>query len=429
MWAVVGVGMTARVYRAREREATAIPLEAVLRDGKVDILAAVQGRDYFDIRFQGDRLWVTAGKYVGVVPLTRTVVIHVEPKVPVENLVEILAAADGEVAEVAEHERWYSEIGEAPRSVAAAVATAFVGVLKRLELEGLPKEYEGKRERGSMPRGSIMFERSIYDAWARGRNYEAVYEYWELSADSRRNRRLRYACRLLLAQHRALRLARDVVRFLVDFEELLGRAGVALERAAPGEDVPRRKGDEGEYWYRAERLARLIERQRGVELPGEGSEVELPSLLVNLEAVFEAYTRGVLKRGLGDVVVCDGNDDGARALFDNQATPLAAPDVVICEKGGRARIVVEVKYKSKENRSDINQVLTYALCYRVECVVVLLPAEAMSERGLVEVGTVNGVEVYRYRVNLANGDLGEEEEELCGAVRGLLVRWAGREQE
>jgi len=420
--------MTVTVYAAREREPTEIPLEAVLRDGKVDILAAVRGRDYFDIRFQGDRLLVTAGKYVGVVPLTTTVVIRVEPKVPVENLVEILAAADGDVAEVAEHERWYGEIGEAPRSVAAAVATAFVEVLKRLEVDGLPKEYGRRRERGTMPRGSIVFGDSICEAWAKGRNYEAVYEYWDLSADSARNRRLRYACRLLLAQHRALRLGREVVGFLAHFEELLGRAGVALERAAPSWDVPRREGGEGEYWYRAERLARLIEGQRGVELPGEGPDVELPSLLVDLEATFEAYTRGVLKRGLRNVVVRDGNYEGAKALFDNRAKPLAAPDIVICEKSGRARIVVEVKYKSKENRNDINQVLTYALCYRAECALVLLPAESGGEPGLVEVGTVNSVEVYRYRVNLASGDLREEEERLCDAVRALFVRWTGPEQ-
>ena len=72
--------MARTVYVARERETTAIPLGAVLRGGKVDILPAVRGRDYFDIRFQGDRLWITAGKYIGVVPLNDEVAIRVEPK-------------------------------------------------------------------------------------------------------------------------------------------------------------------------------------------------------------------------------------------------------------------------------------------------------------------------------------------------------------
>ena len=75
----------------------------------------------------------------------------------------------------------------------------------------------------------------------------------------------------------------------------------------------------------------------------------------------------------------------------------------------------------RESRDDINQVLTYALTYGVERAILLLPAaEADGCRGLTEIGTVGGVEVYRYRVDLGCEALGEEERRLCGAVQMLV---------
>ena len=67
--------------------------------------------------------------------------------------------------------------------------------------------------------------------------------------------------------------------------------------------------------------------------------MELPSLLVNLEAVFETYARRVLEKGLVSVKVRDGNGDGAKPLFDNRATPVAAPDIVILKDDGRPAVV------------------------------------------------------------------------------------------
>ena len=74
---------------------------------------------------------------------------------------------------------------------------------------------------------------------AKGRRHEAVYGYWELSADGARNRRLRYACRVLLAQRWAIGLAEDTVAGLAHWEGVMVRAGVGLERS-----VGRVVGDE-----------------------------------------------------------------------------------------------------------------------------------------------------------------------------------------
>ena len=390
----------------------------MLRDGKVDILPAVRGKDYFDIRFQGNELWITAGKYVGVVPLNDEVAIRVEPKVPVHNIVALLLGAAGEIAEVAELGRQYCEGEGAPPSVVAAIANGFLAVLRRIETAGVEKNYARNEERGGMPRGQIDFQGSIQESWAKGRCHEAVYGYWELGADGARNRTLRYACRLLLEQRRAVGLAGDTVAGLAHFEEVMARAGVMLERGLGTAGGEERTGSAD--YRRAERLAEVIARQRGIELPGVGGDVELPSFLVNLEAVFEAYVRRVLEGGLVNAEVRDGNGDGAKPLFDNRAMPLASPDIVILGEDGSPAVVAEVKYKARDSRDDINQILTYALTYGVHRAVLLLPADAESEGGLTEVGAVGGVEVYRYRVDLGCNALEDEEQRLTKGVQTLV---------
>ena len=95
------------IYPAREREATSIPIGEVLRNGEIDIIPDVQSREFFDITFRGDRLTVTAGKYIGLIPLNDRVFIQVEPKVPIANLLAMLSAVEGEVVDLSVLNREY----------------------------------------------------------------------------------------------------------------------------------------------------------------------------------------------------------------------------------------------------------------------------------------------------------------------------------
>lgn len=97
------------------------------------------------------------------------------------------------------------------------------------------------------------------------------------------------------------------------------------------------------YYERALRLASVIARGAGVAFGERGGEVELASLVVNLEDAFEAYLRFVLTSGLHDflpvVQVLDGNDTesdgGGKRLFDTVSQEDldpksdATPDIVL----------------------------------------------------------------------------------------------------
>src|SRR5690606_3465600 len=209
------------------------------------------------------------------------------------------------------------------------------------------------------------FGESVQRFWSRGTRHQAVCTYFDLSADLLENRLLRYALHVLLVQHRATGSLARSVGALAHFDELLSRAGVSLERIDT-RALPTRLGvGESPDVGKALRLARLIVSGEGVELPVGGSDVALPSFLVNMESIFEEFVRYVARRQFGDFEVLDGNKTGAKPLFDDRRSPSANPDVVIRYPRGAYGLVLEAKYKTAENRDDVNQVLAYALSYRI----------------------------------------------------------------
>jgi 5-methylcytosine-specific restriction enzyme subunit McrC len=411
--------MPPTIYPAREREATSIPIDEVFRDGRFDLLPEVQGKDYFDIRFQGDRLRVTAGKYVGLIPLNERVFIQVEPKMPVGNLLAILAAVGGDLTELNVLQREYRAAPAAPVQILEAMAMALARALEAVETEGLRKLYDSFVNSGPSLKGQIQFEDSVQRFWSRGTRHAAVSSFHDLTADVPENRLLRYACHVLLAHYRATGNPKRALRQLAHLEEWLSRAGVVLSRPEL-RDLPH-AGDVSPVYEKALRVARLVAWGQGVELPAGGSDVTLPSFLVNMESVFERYVLHVLRRRLRGFEVLDGNAEGQRPLFDDRKLPDANPDIVIQRSAGDCHAIVEVKYKAVEKRDDINQVLAYALTYRVPRIAIVLPAEQGAPAGISTIGRVQTINVVRCRLDLAADDLDAEEHRFGALLQAFCA--------
>lgn len=409
----------ATIYTAREREATTIPIADILRDGEIDIYLNVQRREFFDITFRGDRLTVTAGKYVGLIPLNERVFVDVTPKMPVMNLVKIVSAVGGDVTQVDVLEREYETSGIRPDAILEAIGSAFARSLQRLEIRGLAREYQRANDEGPSLKGQIQFIPSLQRHWSRGRCHVAVCEHSNLSADTSENRLLRYACHWLLTHHRLAGVLARQVRVLAEFEDYFASAGVSLE-SPPADEALRGLGDGSPEYRRSLRLATTLLMERGVELPGGSGDLSLPSFLVNMETLFESYARHVLRTRLSGFVALDGNNEGRKPLFDDRRSPNATPDIVIRNEAGAAVLIGEVKYKADENRDDLNQVLGYALAYRVDIVVLILPADNNHPDGLATVGQIANVTVYRYRINMASDDLDSQESRFAGRILELL---------
>lgn len=407
-----------KIFKAREREETEIPIDEVFRNGESDLFPEVQNRKYFDIKFKGRKLTVAAGKYIGLIRLNEKVAIEVQPKTPVRNLLQILALVDGQIHTLRTVTREYGFAGTVPNSILEGMAEAFVVCLRGLEVDGLLKRYVCVTAKESSIKGRIDFQRSVQECWSQGKRHTAVSSYYELSADIYENRLLRYACQFLLVRSFERLMSSQLSAQLGYFDELLSAAGVMIDRSV-AIDLPPVAETVSDEYILAMRLAKAIVTNQGIELQSVGQDITLPSFLVDMETVFEKYVRVVLKANIRTHFVMDGNTDGAKPLFDDRRTPPANPDIVI-GKDSTLNLVAAVKYKLGHSREDLNQVIAYGLSYKVPNVLLVLPVERSADSGVTVLGSLKGITIYKCGIQLNTLDLVGEERTFGESVTKIL---------
>ena len=103
------------------------------------------------------------------------------------------------------------------------------------------------------------------------------------------------------------------------------------------------------------------------------SKVEAHSFVVDMETIFERYCQEVMKSNtniLGSSFNVMNQEEGKKKLFSTGPDKrFAEPDIIIFHQIQRifqAKLVIDVKYKPKPSRDDINQVIAYAYTYGVK---------------------------------------------------------------
>jgi hypothetical protein len=79
-----------------------------------------------------------------------------------------------------------------------------------------------------------------------------------------------------------------------------------------------------------------------------------------------------------------------------------------------------VKYKAAPSREDVNQIVTYAVRYRVTKVL-LICVSTNSEGVLERIGTISGIEILCYSFSLPAANLDAEEANLVSAIRDRIA--------
>ena len=202
---------------------------------------------------------------------------------------------------------------------------------------------------------------------------------------------------------------------LGQFEELFSRAGVTLR--LPAKHETKETGLSATH-IRALRLASALVARHGVELPLGGTDIFLPSFLIDMESLFEEYVIRVLVQHLPTHEVA-GAEEATKSLFDDIDAPMANPDIVIY-RNGAALSVGDVKYKLRYTREDLNQVISYALSYDVGLAVLFLPALNEEDAGLTTIGRIKGIQVYQYALWLGSLHLSQEAERMATAIGAIL---------
>ncbi len=404
-----------RIFTLKEREQVVIPLDVVIRDGRIDILEDVRSGRFFELRLKPDGLALRAKGFVGFVPINRNAALEVTPKAPLVNVVRMLKVAGNTVTSLEQFERLYSHADDELPGLLRILGGALVRSLQLVEIEGLSKQYEERRFESLV--GGRLDIAGSFRHWAIGARHRASVDAHDQTSDTSLNRVLRAACNRVI-QHIAFLEKQEskLLKSLVEYDEFLADRGVSLVQ--PSELRFPDRHDIGPPYAAALAVARTILTQRGVELPAEGTDVPLPSLLIDMDTLFEDYVRAVLARSFK---VLNGNTNGMRPLFDDVAEPPAKPDVVLLGSNSNAVAVLDAKYKANVGRDDLNQLIAYAVTYRVENVLVVAPQMDGEATSVELIGRIGLLRLLLVRVNLASVDAEAQERRLVEIVGAELA--------
>lgn len=437
----------ARVLRVAEFDSVVVDPDDILTNGKLDIYPNLHRKGYIEVRLGTAEVRLAAKGYIGVIPVNERLTLEILPRVPITNLSHLLTVSKVAPAALVNATRLYETDGQLYPSLAVVYATALRRVVEVIVGRGLYREYERIEELTSFPRGRIEIGRTMQAAFARGNRHKVVMSYFHRSVDNPVNQCLVYAVwRLskyldqvsgeLVRRHRQnARLDLNYAWHALQGVELDLSEGFLNDGLVTGQlPLPTLRS----YYRPALDLALTVIGRQAVVVEQSGSRIELPSLVVDMSAVFENYVREVLKRVARQrawvVEVLDGNkqppEGGSGRLFQRGETPVSAtPDVVLRDRARGAAtypLIVEVKYKPAGNtpeRDDLNQAITYGAAYHSPVVVVAQPRAHHSPKtaGMHFVGTIAEMKIFQYVVDL-DGDMEHEERRLLESVEGLLGR-------
>jgi 5-methylcytosine-specific restriction enzyme subunit McrC len=413
-------------HTIKSRETIDIRLEEVLVDGRITVFPhIIENSDLLSLSFIKNKIRLSAGKYIGLIPLAPGVVVDVLPKLPISNLAHVLDVARQPVASIAGIERTYLETALISDSVFDFLTVNYLAALRDIQSNGWLKEYVAQTETTSHPKGRIDLAGTFRTAWSRGAMHQVRSKSFAQTSDVSPNRLLRHTLEMILLSRSGSRSdpgitsqANEVLRGIPSVVDTLRGGDLSVcQNLVEGQSLPTGRS----YYYRALEIALLVLSEKGISFQSFGTDVTLDTSIIDFETVFEDYVRRVLQRGSGNsIIVKDGNTDGKRSLFDDRKSPPAQPDIVLIEAESGNAVVLDVKYKDKPNRSDINQVVTYALTYRSKRVVLVHQNEPSAAPGLTLLGRIDHVEVYAYAINLDNPDLLGEEAKMSESLFQLL---------
>lgn len=419
-----------------EHETKPLPADIIRSDGTLDLYADV-GKLFRPV-FDGGIPSIQCGGWVGYIPLNDRYALEVSPRVPIGNLERLLGMAAGYSPRILEnYTRYFSHSDELPDSLLDVLADQLLGAFDRVWENGLLKSYERKRRVGSSPFGRIDPFQTAWRSVKAGLP-TAVSSAFHRTTDFAPNRILRFAFEKLLARYhgnksqsqrrRILRIRQAAARL----DELGRPSRVDLTPDAIAK-IMRHLPLHHEGYADALMLAQLVISDSGFSIRGNDGMAILPSIIIDMAKVFEAYTRRVLADYFNrshNIAVRDGNNAapaGAKTVLFDPVEPgvknaPVTPDIVI-EVDGSPRLIIDAKYKptpKQPERDDVNQVILYGARYGTSRVMLLHAGRMAVEPPVSLLGKVGPYEVYNARIDLNAANIENEERLFTTEIAAVL---------
>lgn len=416
----------------------------VAKDSHVRTLMSLgsefEDRQFFSIRVRRGRYYLTAGKYVGVIPISRELVLRVRPKVSTGQLIRILRLAGEPPLLIDLLDRSYAE--GVDLSVQELLVRALHRELPVLMQHGPLREYRRRSDSAQAVRGRIQIGRTVSELWPKASFDKAAFEFFEFTADTALNQALEYTIWLVRRTLSGIVSSPDIamVRDFADAHQVL--ASVAPDRSRGFLIALRQhlRDQVTEAPFASFRpiltLCRMILDGIGIDLEHDADHaVDLVPLVVDMESAFQnMLLRSMQHRSAWfDTLECwDTSRQNQRALLTPE--PHTPPEAFVSRTSGRAAkpdftfalegapvLVGDAKYKSAQDVHDVYQAVSHAAAYGAPQVMLFYPTTGSKEPlRLASLGRVGDIGLFVCAVPLDADDLDAELDTLIGRTYELI---------
>jgi len=415
------------VIEAAENSVVEIPFERLFIGGEFVIDSRIASRGYFMISIAGGKLQLRSTRFVGLIPLNDNVAVNIRPKATIENIGGMIVRSGRLPSAIDNFTRGYKPLFERASNAIEVYWEPYLSSVQRVLERGLLKRYE-RVPNPPKWRGRLLISETVKRFAARGIRYRAAFEFTTLSHDISENRLVKAALADVVdwmsnAPSRAaakarLPFAQSLMRALEDITDLRRPLSAQLGEVPKFVQLlPPYAGHYREALWMAYAIL-----QRAIPDIQRGGYASLTSMIVDVSAVFEGYARTIILERAQEagLVVRDGNLHH-RPFFVGATTPYKVlPDIIIQEKNGTVRAVLDVKYKQSINEQDRYELLAFMEATGATRAAFVCPKFVDEERFQFLGTTRGGRSMTILRVDLATQDLRAEEDRLYSLVEKVL---------
>lgn len=404
------------IIPCKEHETLQLSVRELLdKDGNLSIYPDVLGKGYFDIDFRGGRLVLRSTRYIGLIPISDRIAIHVEPKVPIGNLFNMISRAGVQVSALPGFVRGYAESRDPAVSPEDFYLDTFISALRPTRTAGPLKQYTSY-ETSKELRGRLLAASTISRYRSRGICNVHSFEVHNQTLDNVANRIIKHTAERLL-KHITARpygnkrdIAREIARLLDAFSSvnsalvnpsIVARNTINVIRGLPASH---------RFYEPALWLSYLIATESGVKMESVGRP-RFETLIIDVADVFEHYVRELCRDSavhhFGGCRVVDGNLKPIQLFLQGGTFP-SHPDVYFLRQGA-ACAVVDAKYKPKLSAEDRYELIGFCEALNVTRAAFVCPRFSEASN-TVHVGTTStGKQIYIAFIDLSAADMEIEE--------------------
>lgn len=343
------------------------PLLARLTDGEARILHAAGAG--LDVRLTSSQGFyeVRATHYVGTVVLPERVV-YIRPKASVEHLAFMLGFSPDLIM----------PMGTAPsgesRDVVTLMKHIYSTALAKAVKRGLLREYDDHEEDLVAIRGRVNVKEVVLRRF--GRTVPSPCAFQEYDVDREANRRMLSAAMMLARAGDRTDAASGELRRLASLFD-----GVSEVRRYPQSIRPLPRNRLLSQYDPALSVAEAVLRNATLEAyPGNKQSL---AFIVDMNRAYERFVTEALRRAMGLDARTWVAQQSSRHLDKGRKIPMR-PDIAWLDSSGRARVIIDVKYKQVERAvaQDVHQAVAYCVAAGINDAV-LVYAECPEEEHLV----------------------------------------------